>query len=59
MSEFETVRLPICKSCDNTVDVWNNESITNVWQKNGYNHYDYVCPDCESDQSFKIEIEVY
>lgn len=55
---LHTVRMPVCQICwDTPIDVWGRELITNAWQKNGSNHYEYHCPDCNTTQAFEIPCE--
>jgi hypothetical protein len=53
----EDIKYPNCTNCYVVIDLWNLNIITNAWQKDGNNHYSFLCPACKSPQEIIISVE--
>jgi hypothetical protein len=50
---------PTCVKCSTVVDIWNNRLVSDAYQKNGVNRYEFTCPECDEKQVFSIPVEDY
>lgn len=47
MNEYVDYRKPLCLICMEMVDIWKEDDLmTDAWQKNGKNHFEFRCPKC-------------
>ena len=45
-----------CIVCEDPVDIWKNELVTDAYQKDGVNHFTFMCP-CGVSNTKTIPLE--
>jgi len=54
---MEDIKYPNCTNCHAVIDLWAHELVTDAYQKDGYNHYTFLCPICKTEQKVSIPIQ--
>ena len=54
-----SVLYPTCIKCGIAVDIWSTKLVSDAYQKDGVNYYEFTCPECKEKQSFSIPIQDY
>lgn len=50
-------RINVCGICKTVNRPFSNMQVKNAWQKEGFNHYQYECTRCGTDNEFQIRVQ--
>lgn len=54
---MEDIKYPNCVNCIAVLDVWKLGIITDAFQKDEANHYEFTCPHCKTKQVLTIPLQ--